>query len=62
MTKVDQVSSVVVEDARVGRCPGRSHPNHVIDVCNGSCCTACGGPIDESEACRCDFIAPRKSP
>ena len=34
-------------------CPGRGHRNHVADVCTGSCCTSCGGPIDENEECRC---------
>lgn len=34
-------------------CPGRQHPRHTGAVCDGSCCTACGGPIDEKEACRC---------
>jgi len=35
------------------KCPGRDHRNHVSDVCEGTCCTACGGPIDENEECRC---------
>lgn len=35
------------------RCPGREHRSHVTDVCAGSCCTSCGGPIDENEECRC---------
>jgi hypothetical protein len=35
------------------RCPARDHKEHVGDVCEGSCCTTCGGPIDESEECRC---------
>ena len=35
------------------RCPGRGHRNHTADVCTGSCCTSCGGPIDENEECRC---------
>jgi hypothetical protein len=35
------------------RCPGRDHRGHVADVCTGSCCTSCGGPIDENEECRC---------
>lgn len=35
------------------KCPGRGHRDHVADVCDGECCTACGGPIDENEACRC---------
>ena len=39
---------------RVGeRCPGRGHRDHVNDVCEGSCCTSCGGPIDQNEECRC---------
>lgn len=36
------------------KCPGRHHPRHVSDVCAGSCCTTCGGPIDDSSECRCD--------
>jgi hypothetical protein len=35
------------------RCPGRDHHAHVADVCTGSCCTNCGGPIDDNEECRC---------
>ena len=35
------------------RCPGLTHRDHVADVCEGSCCTACGGPIDSNEECRC---------
>lgn len=35
------------------KCHGRTHRNHTADTCNGSCCTACGGPIDENEECRC---------
>jgi len=35
------------------RCPARRHDDHVTDVCDGSCCTTCGGPIDENEECRC---------
>lgn len=35
------------------KCRGRHHRNHIGDVCEGSCCTACGGPIDENEECRC---------
>jgi hypothetical protein len=35
------------------RCPGRQHDHHLGDVCEGTCCTACGGPIDENEECRC---------
>lgn len=34
-------------------CPARRHDDHVADVCDGSCCTTCGGPIDENEGCRC---------
>lgn len=34
-------------------CRGREHRGHVRDVCEGSCCTSCGGPIDENEECRC---------
>lgn len=34
-------------------CPGRAHAAHVADVCEGSCCTSCGGPIDPNEECRC---------
>lgn len=35
------------------RCPGRDHAKHASDVCEGSCCTSCGGPIDTNEECRC---------
>lgn len=35
------------------RCPARHHDDHFADVCDGSCCTACGGLIDENEECRC---------
>ena len=35
------------------RCPGREHSRHIASICEGSCCTACGGPIDGNEACRC---------
>lgn len=38
----------------VARCPGRKHQRHVLAVCEGECCTSCGGPIDESSECRCD--------
>lgn len=34
-------------------CRGRTHHHHARVTCNGSCCTACGGPIDENEECRC---------
>lgn len=35
------------------RCVARKHDDHVRDVCEGQCCTSCGGPIDENEECRC---------
>lgn len=35
------------------KCPGRSHHNHVGASCEGSCCTSCGGPIDDNNECRC---------
>ena len=35
------------------KCHGRNHAEHVRDVCEGQCCTICGGPIDENEECRC---------
>lgn len=35
------------------RCPGRQHSHHIGDICEGTCCTACGGPIDTNEECRC---------
>jgi hypothetical protein len=35
------------------RCRGRSHDHHIGVVCEGTCCTTCGGPIDENEQCRC---------
>jgi hypothetical protein len=37
-------------------CPGRAHRDHAAVTCNGSCCTNCGGPIDENEECRCSEI------
>jgi len=40
------------EDARV-RCRARRHAKHIGAVCEGQCCTSCGGPIDENEECRC---------
>lgn len=36
------------------KCPGQQHRNHNADVCGGSCCTACGGPIDDNSECRCE--------
>jgi hypothetical protein len=35
------------------RCPGRIHEDHLLAVCEGQCCTNCGGPIDDNEECRC---------
>ena len=35
------------------RCRARRHDHHIGNVCEGTCCTACGGPIDENEECRC---------
>lgn len=43
------------------RCPGRHHYNHALVTCTGSCCTSCGGPIDEDSECRCDPITERNS-
>lgn len=40
------------------RCRGRTHSQHAQVTCNGSCCTECGGPIDENEDCRCDPECP----
>ena len=40
------------KDAR-DRCRARGHAAHVGDVCEGTCCTSCGGPIDTNEECRC---------
>lgn len=40
------------KDARE-RCRARGHAAHVGDVCEGTCCTSCGGPIDKNEECRC---------
>lgn len=34
-------------------CPGRAHAAHAVVTCNGACCSACGGPVDDNEACRC---------
>jgi hypothetical protein len=45
-------AEILNERAR-SRCSGRDHRGHVGDVCEGSCCTSCGGPIDENEECRC---------
>ena len=42
-----------INDRIRARCLGRDHRNHVTDVCEGTCCTACGGPIDDREECRC---------
>jgi hypothetical protein len=35
------------------RCRAFAHEDHVSVACEGNCCTACGGPIDENEECRC---------
>lgn len=37
------------------RCAARRlrHQHHIDDVCEGSCCTTCGGPIDNDGECRC---------
>lgn len=35
------------------RCHAHGHAAHVGDVCEGTCCTTCGGPIDTNEECRC---------
>lgn len=35
------------------KCIARAHRAHATVTCNGACCTACGGPIDENEECRC---------
>lgn len=35
------------------KCPANGHRHHIGDICNGSCCTACGGPIDDDGGCRC---------
>ena len=45
--------AVILNERARERCPGRDRRNHVADVCTGSCCTSCGGPIDENEECRC---------
>jgi hypothetical protein len=37
----------------IAKCVGRTHRDHATVTCNGMCCTACGGPIDENEECRC---------
>lgn len=44
------------------RCPGRLHRRHAFVICTGSCCTSCGGPIDEDSECRCDIIAHGAKP
>ncbi len=45
-------AEILNEGAKI-RCPAREHAKHVGDVCEGQCCTSCGGPIDENEECRC---------
>lgn len=45
--------SAEIWNIRCEKCRGRDHRNHIGDVCEGTCCTACGGPIDENEECRC---------
>lgn len=35
------------------KCTGRNHNAHATVTCNGTCCSNCGGPIDENEECRC---------
>lgn len=35
------------------RCPARPHNKHGGDICDGTCCTACGGPLNEDEECQC---------
>lgn len=34
-------------------CAGRIHRDHARFTCVGTCCTNCGGTIDENEECRC---------
>lgn len=50
-----QIAQIINERAADARanCRGRGHANHIGDVCDGSCCTECGGPIDSNEECRC---------
>lgn len=45
--------AALINERVLAKCPGRDHRRHVGDVCQGSCCTTCGGPIDENDACRC---------
>ncbi len=47
--------SCVMSKKSPTRCQARKHrhPNHVDDVCEGNCCTTCGGPIDSNQGCRC---------
>lgn len=40
-------------DDRDDVCTGRTHRDHATITCNGTCCTACGGPVDNNQACRC---------
>jgi hypothetical protein len=37
----------------IAKCAGRMHRAHATVTCDGTCCTACGGPIDADEECRC---------
>jgi hypothetical protein len=32
----------------------RKHRAHAADVLRGTCCMACGGPIDANDECRCE--------
>ena len=37
----------------VATCIGRTHRDHATITCNGACCMACGGPVDDNQECRC---------
>jgi hypothetical protein len=42
-----------ISTCAITKCHGREHRDHIRDVCEGTCCTTCGGPIDANEECRC---------
>jgi len=56
MQRGARVRCAAIFNARAAKraCPGREHRAHVGDVCQGTCCTECGGPIDQNEECRCE--------
>ena len=48
-----RIVPLILDTNACAKCRGREHPHHATVTCNGTCCTACGGPIDENEECRC---------